>query len=75
MPIKYYIIILQMNKIGEYIYANFNQKDIKEIENGKVRAVIMGHCGNGKTYLINNLCNTSHKVGHSESSLTRDIAF
>lgn len=24
MPIKYYIIILQMNKIGEYIYANFN---------------------------------------------------
>ena len=35
----------------------------------------MGHCGNGKTSLINRLCNKSYREGVSKGSMTRDIVF
>lgn len=46
-----------------------------------MRSVITGHCGNGKTNLINNLCNTTHRSFYSGelegdgASMTRDIAY
>jgi predicted GTPase len=35
----------------------------------------MGYCGNGKTSLFNNLCDTKYSTGSSLGSLTRDIAY
>jgi Ni2+-binding GTPase involved in maturation of urease and hydrogenase len=40
-----------------------------------VRALIMGHCGNGKTSFINKACNTKHRTGISRGSMTRDIVY
>jgi ABC-type molybdenum transport system ATPase subunit/photorepair protein PhrA len=53
-----------MFEIGKNIYANFTfiQKKVSE----KVRAVVMGHCGSGKTSLFNNLCNTHYEVGSAK---------
>jgi Ni2+-binding GTPase involved in maturation of urease and hydrogenase len=62
-----------MNKLGTNLYVNFEYKLVKP--KAKVRAAVMGACGNGKTSLINKLCNTSHRVGVEAHSLTRDIAF
>ena len=35
----------------------------------------MGHCGNGKTALINRLCNKSYREGFSKGLMTREIVF
>jgi predicted GTPase len=35
----------------------------------------MGHCGNGKTSLINKICNKNYKVGVVKGTMTRDIVF
>lgn len=40
-----------------------------------MRALIAGPCGHGKTYFINNTCNTKYKVGVTKGSLTRDIVY
>jgi ABC-type polar amino acid transport system ATPase subunit len=52
-----------MFEIGKNVYANFIINDIPNKVSDKVRAVVMGHCGTGKTYLFNNLCNTIYEVG------------
>lgn len=44
------------------------------VEN-KIRSLIMGHCGVGKTHFINNACNTRHAVKCARGSLTRDIVY
>jgi tRNA U34 5-carboxymethylaminomethyl modifying GTPase MnmE/TrmE len=68
------ISLTVMQLIGTNIYANFKIDDIPKGVSNKVRAVLMGHCGSGKTYLFNNLCNTNYDMGISEGTLTRDIA-
>ena len=35
----------------------------------------MGHCGNGKTALINRLCNKSYREGFQKRIMTREIVF
>lgn len=35
----------------------------------------MGHCGNGKTHFMNNICGTKFDSAVSGVSLTRDIAY
>jgi predicted GTPase len=67
------INITRMNKIGTNLYVNFEYKPVKP--QAKVRTAIMGACGNGKTSLFNKLCNTSHRVGMTGHSLTRDISY
>ena len=62
-----------MNKLGTNLYVNFEYKLVKP--KAKVRAAVMGACGNGKTSFINNLCNTKLKVGVQGHSLTRDISY
>jgi predicted GTPase len=41
----------------------------------KVRAVVMGQCGCGKSSLFNKLCNRENETGFALESLTRDIDF
>jgi predicted GTPase len=41
----------------------------------KVRTVVMGHCGTGKTSLFNGLCQKQYQTGFTNGSLTRDIDF
>lgn len=41
----------------------------------KVRALILGHCGNGKTNFLNRMSGKVYKTGFSRGSLTRDIAY
>jgi ATPase subunit of ABC transporter with duplicated ATPase domains len=64
-----------MLEVGKNVYANFTINDIPNKVSEKVRAVVMGHCGNGKTYLFNNLCNTTYETGISAGTKTRDIAY
>lgn len=68
-----------MIRVGTNIYGNFQMKDISNnVMSGsspKVRALIAGPCGHGKTCFINNACNTKYKVGITKGSLTRDIVF
>jgi predicted GTPase len=40
----------------------------------KVRAIIMGECGNGKSSLLNNVCGTKIKAGEAKGSMTRDLS-
>jgi putative ribosome biogenesis GTPase RsgA len=47
-----------MFEIGKDVYANFAVNEIPNKVSEKVRAVVMGHCGTGKTSLFNKLCNT-----------------
>lgn len=63
--------------VGTHIYANFlpSKIIIPTINSTIVRALVAGPCGHGKTYFINNTCNTRYKVGITKGSLTRDIAF
>jgi predicted GTPase len=61
--------------IGKDVYTNVVVNDIPNKESDKVRAVVIGHCGSGKTYLFNNLCNTNYEVGIAGESLTRDISY
>ena len=63
-----------MQKIGTNLYINFSYVSTYNFSN-RVRAVIMGNCGNGKTSFINKICNTEHRTGVESSSLTRDIAY
>jgi putative ribosome biogenesis GTPase RsgA len=49
-----------MLKIGENVYANFTINDIPNKVSEKVRAVVIGHCGGGKTSLLNNLSNNNY---------------
>lgn len=60
-----------MKVLGHNIYTNFEVIPTKYEK--KVRAVIIGQCGNGKTSFINRLCNTTHQTGIRQNSLTRDI--
>ncbi len=62
-----------MNQAGINIYTNFELKPQQYTK--KIKAVIMGHCGNGKTSFINKLCNTRHSTGVTKNSLTRDIEY
>jgi polynucleotide 5'-kinase involved in rRNA processing len=55
-----------MIEVGKDVYTNFEINDIPNKVSEKVRAVVMGQCGSGKTYLFNNLCNTAYKVGVSK---------
>jgi Ni2+-binding GTPase involved in maturation of urease and hydrogenase len=49
-----------MFEIGKHVFTNFNVNTIPNKVSEKVRAVVMGHCGSGKTNLFNNLCNTTY---------------
>lgn len=62
-----------MQENSHNIYTNF-KVNLKPYSK-KIKAVIMGHCGNGKTSFINKLCNTNHKIGITGGSVTRDIEY
>lgn len=64
-----------MLEVGKNIYGNFKPETLVINPQENARALIMGHCGNGKTLFINNMCNTRHRVGVDKGSMTRDIAF
>lgn len=64
-----------MYKCSHNIYSSFDPNIIKSAAEDKVRALIMGHCGSGKTHFINNACNKNYKTGIAKGSLTRDIVY
>lgn len=63
-----------MYQVDQNIYTNFNPNFLKPTQK-KVRSLIMGSCGSGKTRFINNMCNTKHVVKIDQGSVTRDIVF
>ncbi len=64
-----------MFEYGKNIYTSFNPNFRKFPLENKIRSLIMGHCGVGKTHFINNACNTSHDARNARGSLTRDIVY
>lgn len=38
-----------------------------------VSSIVVGHCGVGKSRLVNNLCGSNQKVGICSGSLTQDL--
>jgi predicted GTPase len=48
--------------LGKDIYANFKMEDIPQPKAAKVRSIVMGHCGSGKTSLFNGLCQKNYKT-------------
>jgi predicted GTPase len=70
-----------MHSLGLNLYSNFpsnykgTKNNTKYAYQNKVRALIMGHCGNGKSHFINNMCNTNLGMGIKAGSYTRDIDY
>jgi GTPase Era involved in 16S rRNA processing len=64
-----------MIELGKDIYSNFNKSEIGKEVQKKVRAVVLGCCGSGKTSLFNNLCKKDYPTGSSNDSKTREIDF
>lgn len=64
-----------MYKHKHNIYTSFDPNTNFPAAEYKIRSLIMGHCGSGKTHFINNACNKNYKIGFSKGSLTRDIAY
>lgn len=55
------------------LYLRYPATKGKEGDGSKLRAVVMGSCGNGKTSLMNNICRTNYRTGESLHSETRNI--
>lgn len=73
-----------MYNLEQNIYSNFEWKNDSKYRyryykkydpTKKVRALIMGHCGSGKTHFINKMCNANLPMGVTGSSYTRDIDY
>lgn len=68
-----------MNKAGNDIYYCNFEADISMLLNmkatTKIKALIMGGCGTGKTSFMNKACNTNHKSAITTGSCTRDIVY
>jgi ABC-type molybdenum transport system ATPase subunit/photorepair protein PhrA len=64
-----------MIELGKNIITNFKEDKIGKQVAEKVRAVVLGNCGSGKTSLFNNLCHKNYPTGFSNESKTTDIDF
>jgi predicted GTPase len=61
----------------DVIYTNFITEEIEKEKSTKIRGIVVGKCGSGKTSIFNSLTNpkTKYPTGFSEGSLTIDIAY
>jgi Ni2+-binding GTPase involved in maturation of urease and hydrogenase len=64
-----------MIELGRNLYSNVRVENVKKKVSEKVRAIVIGSCGSGKTKLFNNLCNTKNPTKFSKGSVTRDITY
>lgn len=57
------------------IYCNFPPLQAYAPRQAKIRALIMGHTGNGKTHFINRACSKNYSTRIDMGSVTREIVY
>jgi GTPase SAR1 family protein len=56
-------------------YTNFDVPQFPSRTDRRIRALLYGNCGVGKTCFLNKMCNTRHSQKVYKGSLTKDLIY